>query len=25
LLHALHGMLTHDQVFDNKRFYVLPV
>lgn len=24
LLHAIHGMLTHDQVFDNKRFYALP-
>lgn len=25
LLHALHGMLTHDQVFNNTRFYALPV
>jgi len=24
LLHAIHGMLTHDQVFDNTRFYALP-
>lgn len=23
LLHAIHGMLAHDQVFDNKRFYAL--
>lgn len=24
LLHAIHGMLTQDQVFDNTRFYALP-
>jgi transposase len=24
LLHAIHGMLTHNQPFDNKRFYALP-
>ncbi len=24
LLHAIHGMLTHDQAFDNTRFYRLP-
>ncbi|SFW37847.1 transposase, partial [Nitrosovibrio sp. Nv17] len=24
LLHAIHGMLTHDQPFDNQRFYALP-
>lgn len=24
LLHAIHGMLTHDQAFDNTRFYALP-
>lgn len=25
LVHALHGMLTHNQPFDNTRFYVIPV
>ena len=25
LLHAIHGMLTHGQVYGNKRFYALPV
>lgn len=24
LLHAIHGMLTHDKPFDNSRFYALP-
>lgn len=24
LLHAIHGMLTHNQPFDNQRFYALP-
>ena len=24
LLHAIHGMLTHDQAFNNTRFYALP-
>ena len=24
LLHALHGMLTNDQPFDNTRFYAMP-
>lgn len=24
LLHAIHGMLTHDQPFDNTRFYAIP-
>ena len=24
LLHAIHGMLSHDQPFDNTRFYALP-
>ena len=24
LLHAIHGMLAHDQAFDNTRFYALP-
>jgi transposase len=24
LLHAIHGMLTHNQPFDNSRFYALP-
>lgn len=24
LLHAIHGMFTHDQPFDNRRFYALP-
>jgi transposase len=24
LLHAIHGMFTHNQPFDNRRFYVLP-
>ena len=24
LLHALHGMMTHNQPFDNSRFYKLP-
>jgi transposase len=24
LLHAIHGMLTHNQPFDNHRFYALP-
>ncbi|MGZ8908284.1 MAG: IS110 family RNA-guided transposase [Methylobacter sp.] len=25
LLHAIHGMLKHDQPFDNTRFYAIPV
>jgi transposase len=25
LVHALHGMLTHNQPFDNTRFYAIPV
>lgn len=25
LLHALHGMMTHNQPFDNSRFYKLPI
>lgn len=25
LLHAIHGMLKHDEPFDNTRFYVIPV
>jgi transposase len=25
LLHAIHGMLKHDQPFDNSRFYAIPV
>jgi len=24
LLHAIHGMFTHNQPFDNRRFYTLP-
>jgi transposase len=24
LLHALHGMLTHNQPWDNTRFYAIP-
>jgi len=24
LLHAIHGMLKHDQPFDNTRFYAIP-
>ncbi|MDP3333654.1 MAG: hypothetical protein Q8Q40_05545 [Methylococcaceae bacterium] len=24
LLHAIHGMLKHDQPFDNTRFYTIP-
>ena len=24
LLHAIHGMFTHNQPFDNSRFYALP-
>lgn len=24
LLHAIHGMLTHHQPFDNTRFYAIP-
>ena len=25
LLHAIHGMLKHNQPFDNSRFYAIPI
>ncbi len=25
LLHAIHGMLKHNQTFDNSRFYAIPI
>jgi hypothetical protein len=25
LLHAIHGMLKHNQPFDNTRFYAIPI
>jgi len=25
LLHAIHGMLKHNQPFDNSRFYSIPI